>query len=73
MYIIDRVKGKPKATTELDISGGEKLGSVLLLELLSIAQQARLGSQRLLEGGDNAIQQGTEEGISEGVYEEVEV
>ncbi len=83
MYVIDRIKGKPKAVTEIE--GGEKIGAGIVLELFkmyserdklrlgehnndSAPQQAQIEANiNIIEGGDFAIQR---QGETEGSSQE---
>ena len=71
IQIKDSVMGKPKAVTELDISGGEQIGAGVVVELMTIltARWKELEQRKLIEGGNYAIQgQGTDKGS----YEEIQ-
>ena len=54
IYCFDRRMGKPKAQTDIDISGGQKLGSGLVVELFKILTE----KQRELESGEPALLEG---------------
>lgn len=47
IYLIDRRLGKPRQQTEIDITGGDKLGAGTLVELFQILIQKR---KELVEG-----------------------
>lgn len=55
IYLIDRRIGKPKQQTELDLTGGQQLGSGLVVELFKILTQ----KQRELREGYAIQEQGT--------------
>ncbi len=75
IQIKDSVMGKPKAVTELDISGGEQIGAGVVVELFTIltAKWKLLQEVKLIEGGYNAIRRGSQEGIPAQANEEEEV
>ncbi len=63
IYCHDRRLGKPKAVTEIDLSGGEQIGAGVVKELMTILtarwkelEQRKLGEGKLIEGGYNALQ-----------------
>ena len=60
IQIKDSVMGKPKAVTELDISGGEQIGAGVVVELMTIltAKWKLLQEVKLIEGGSNNALQG---------------
>ena len=47
MYIIDRIKGKPKSSTDIKMEGIEKIGTGFVVELYKLMAQKRL---ELIEG-----------------------
>ena len=57
IYLIDRILGRPKQQTELDLSGGQELGAGLLVQLFKILteRQKELEGReiKMLEPGDN--------------------
>jgi len=57
IYLIDRILGRPKQQTELDLSGGQELGAGLLVQLFKILtdRQKELEGRELkaLAPGDN--------------------
>jgi len=63
IYLIDRILGRPKQQTELDLSGGQELGAGLLVQLFKILteRQKELESReiKLLEPGDNGDKEAT--------------
>ena len=62
IYLIDRRLGKPKQQTDLDISGGQQLGSGLVVELFKILSQKQKELRDAERTGQNQL--------PEGVYEE---
>ena len=60
IYCHDRRLGKPKAVTELDISGGEQIGAGVVVELFTIltAKWKLLQEVKQIEGGSNNAIQG---------------
>ena len=52
-YLIDRHLGKPKASTELEVSGGETLGAGVVTKLIEAVnkRQTELDQYRQLEEG----------------------
>ena len=54
IYCHDRRLGKPKAINELDITGGQQLGSGLVVELFKILTQ----KQKELREGTNQLPEG---------------
>ena len=75
IYLIDRRMGKPRQQTELDITGGDKLGANLLVELFQIMAQKKRELETTIKVEE--ITSGTdrtgEEGLSEGIHETEEV
>ena len=65
MYIIDRLKGKPRAATDINISGLETLGTATVREIFKIARGEVLENKLLEEGSQDA----TEQRGSQGLYE----
>jgi len=67
IYLIDRVLGKPKQSTELDIKDKERIGVGFLVELTALIAASRRDSSQgyMLEEGNYA----TEQRGSQGVYE----
>ena len=59
MYIIDRVKGKPKSQTDINIEGMETLGASTVMQIFKLVDERRLQSLPepaiMIEGGDDAI------------------
>jgi len=59
-YVVDRIQGKPKQQTDIDLTGGEKLGTGLVVELFQLLAQKKRELDRpdtyLIEGGNDAIQ-----------------
>jgi len=59
MYVIDRIKGKPKQQTEIDLQGGEELGAATIAMLMGKLHQAQQqlndGSMPLLNHGNTVI------------------
>ena len=67
MYIIDRLRGKPRSATDINISGLETLGTATVREIFKIAR----GEVLELKEGEFALQgQGESQGVSEGETEE---
>ena len=64
-YVCDRLRGKPKSSTEIDLTGGEGIGIDSLVKLLEMIQQSR----RIGEGNAERTSQNQ---LSEGIYEEEE-
>ena len=57
IYLIDRILGRPKQQTELDLSGGQELGAGLLVQLFKILterqKELESGAVKALPPGDN--------------------
>ena len=59
IYLIDRVLGKPKQQTDIDISGGSELGAGLIVQLFTLLEHKR----RELEAGQLLLKEGKEDAI----------
>lgn len=63
IYLIDRILGKPKQQTDIDLSGGQELGAGLMVQLFKILteRQKELESRevKVLEAGDNGDKEAT--------------
>ena len=67
IYMVDRFEGKPRAATDINISGLETLGTATVREIFRIAR----GEVLELKEGEIALQgQGESQGVSEGETEE---
>jgi len=64
MYVCDRIKGKPKQQTDIELTGAGDIGAEMLVRLL---EQIQLRRTLQLTGGDNAVQR---QGITEGSSQE---
>jgi len=57
VYVIDRLKGKPRQQTDINIDGGESVGSKTLLDLFTLMSEER---RRLQTGETKLITEGNE-------------
>ena len=57
MYVCDRIKGKPKQQTDIELTGAGDIGAEMLVRLL---EQIQLRRTLQLTGGDNG-QEGTDQ------------
>ena len=66
MYIIDRIKGKPKVQAEITGAEGEALGAGLILKLFQLIDE-----RNRLQEGQYALQgQAERQGLPQGLNEE---
>lgn len=73
MYVVDRIKGKPRQQTDIDVSGGNQLGAGLVVELFKILteRQRQIECRTLQIGGYDVQRQSITEGSEQNSEPEV--